>query len=141
MTTALRQAVRADVREIQRVRRAVRENRLVSVVITDDEVIAAIEQTGRGWVVEDDGRIVAFAIGNAGNGNIWALFVESGYEGRGHGRRLHDEMVSWLWSCGLKRLWLTTGKKTRAQRFYELAGWQNGGIQPNGEILFEKQAP
>jgi len=137
----LRQAVRADVREIQRVRHAVRENRLVSMVITDDEVIAAIEQTGRGWVVEDDGRIVAFAIGNAVNGNIWALFVESGYEGRGHGRRLHDVMVNWLWSCGLKRLWLTTGQKTRAQRFYERAGWQNGGIQPNGEILFERQAP
>ena len=50
-------------------------------------------------------------------------------------------MVSWLWSRGLKRLWLTPGQKTRAQRFYELAGWQNGGIQPNGEILFEKQAP
>ena len=119
----LRKAARADVCEIQRVRRAVRENRLVSTVI------------------EDDGRIVAFAIGNAGNGNIWALFVEPGYEGRGHGRRLHDEMVNWMWSRGLKRLWLTTGQKTRAQRFYELAGWQNGGIQPNGEILFQKQAP
>jgi GNAT superfamily N-acetyltransferase len=137
----LRQAVRADVREIQRVRRAVRENRLVSMVITDDEVIAAIEQTGQGWVVEDDGRIVAFSIGNAVNGNIWALFVESGYEGRGHGRRLHDAMVNWLWSRGLKRLWLTTEQKTRAQRFYELAGWQNSGMQPSGEILFEKQAP
>lgn len=137
----LRQAVRADVREIQRVRHAVRENRLVSTVITDDEVIAAIEDTGRGWVVEDGGRIVAFAIGNAGNGNVWALFVEPGFEGRGHGRRLHDVMVDWLWSRGLKRLWLTTEQKTRAQRFYELTGWQNSGVQPNGEILFEKQAP
>jgi ABC-type lipopolysaccharide export system ATPase subunit len=42
----------------------VRENRLVSVVIADEEVREALERTGRGWVVESDGDVVAFAIGN-----------------------------------------------------------------------------
>ena len=139
MKTLLRQAVRNDVREIQRVRHAVRENRLVSTVITDEQVIEAIERTGRGWVVESEGRIVAFSVGNAETGNIWALFVEPGHGGRGHGRRLHDEMVDWLWSRGLKRLWLSTEQHTRAQRFYELSGWENRGVLPSGEVLFEKQ--
>jgi GNAT superfamily N-acetyltransferase len=139
MTAILRQALRADVPGIQRVRRAVHENRLTTSVVTDDDVVDAIERTGRGWVVEVDGRIVGFAIGNAGSGNIWALFVEPGHEGRGHGRRLHDAMFDWLWSQSLKRLSLTTGSATRASNFYGAAGWQLAGTQPNGELLFEQR--
>ena len=71
----LRIARAADIPAIQRVRASVRENRLASTVITDDDVRTAIEDTGRGWVIEKDGEVVAFAIGNAVNGNIWALFV------------------------------------------------------------------
>ena len=109
-----RRAVAADIPAIQRVRRSVRENRLVSSVITDEDVREAIEESGRGWVVESQGQVVAFAVGNARTENIWALFVHPDHEGRGHGRRLHDAMVSWLWSQGLDRLWLTTEGGTRA---------------------------
>ena len=141
MTGILRPAERRDVLAIQRVRHSVRENRLTSTVISDADVVEAIERTGRGWVVEVDGEVVAFAVGNAETGNIWALFVDPAHEGRGHGRRLHDEMLAWLWGRGLERLWLTTAPGTRAQRFYEAAGWQNGGVQPSGELLFERYAP
>jgi len=88
----LRQAQRGDIPDIQRVRHAVRENRLTSRVVTDDDVADSIERTGRGWVIEVDGRVQAFAIGNADTGNIFALFVEPGHERRGYGRRLQDEM-------------------------------------------------
>jgi GNAT superfamily N-acetyltransferase len=141
MTATLRQARRADVPGIQRVRHSVKENRLVSIVISDDDVIEAIERTGRGWVVECGERIVAFAIGNEQTGNIWALFVEPEYERQGHGRRLHDEMLAWLWSRGLKRLWLTTEAGTRAEQFYTRAGWQHCGVEASGEIRFERSAP
>ena len=136
----VRQAVRADVRDIQRVRHSVHENRLTSTVISDEDVVVAIERTGRGWVAELDGHIIGFAIGNAVTGNIWALFMEPEHERQGHGRRLHDEMVNWLFAQGLERLWLTTGQHTRAQRFYELAGWHNAGVLASGEVLFEKRA-
>jgi GNAT superfamily N-acetyltransferase len=138
---ALRQATRADVPGIQRVRHSVLENRLVSATIPDDAVVDAMENTGRGWVVEVDGQVVAFAIGNAVTGNIWALFVDPAHEGMGYGRRLHDEMIAWLWSRGLERLWLSTDPNTRAQRFYEAAGWQNRGALANGEVLFERYPP
>lgn len=132
-----RRAVASDIGGIQRVRRSVRENRLVSSVITDEDVREAIEESGRGWVVESQGEVVAFAVGNARTGNIWALFVHPDHEGRGHGRRLHDAMVSWLWSQGLERLWLTTEPETRAQRFYEAAGWRLVGPSDRGELRYE----
>ncbi len=118
----LRQAVVSDIPGIQRVRRAVRENRLVSMMIPDQDVRAAIEDSGRGWVVESGGEIVAFAIGNAQSGNIWALFVDPDHERCGYGKRLHDTMLDWLWSQGPDFLWLTTEPGTRAQGFYESAG-------------------
>lgn len=134
----MRQAVASDIRGIQRVRHSVRENRLVSTVITDEQVRDAIENTGRGWIVEAAGEVVAFAIGNATNGNIWALFVDPDHERRGHGRLLHDTMVEWLASRGLERLWLTTEPRTRAQRFYEAAGWQLMGSTDIGELRYER---
>lgn len=138
MPATLRQATRADIAGIQRVRHAVRENRLVSRTIPDAEVIDAIERTGRGWLVEDEGQVVAFAIGNAADGSVWALFVDPAHEARGFGRRLHEVMVGWLRSRGHARLWLTTDPGTRAQRFYERAGWVQRGMQANGELEYER---
>ena len=97
----LRTANREDIAAMHRVRLAVRENVLTSAVAEGD-YIPAIEDTGRGWVVEAGGEIVAFAVGNARTGNIWALFVHPDHEGRGYGRRLHDEMVAWLHAQGMR---------------------------------------
>ena len=133
----LRAARASDIPAIQRIRASVKENRLVSTVITDEDVRTAIEDTGRGWVVDEEGEVVAFAIGNAVNGNIWALFVRPEAEGRGFGRQLHDTMVDWLWTAGLDRLWLTTEPGTRAQRFYQAAGWQLVGPADQGELRYE----
>jgi GNAT superfamily N-acetyltransferase len=139
--SVLRQARRDDIPAIHRVRMSVRENRLVSTVITEADTLNAIEVTGRGWVIETGGEIVAFAIGNAATGNIWALFVDPDHERRGYGRRLHDAMVDWLWSRGLTRLWLTTDSGTRAQRFYEAAGWKYTGPGKGGEAAYELRRP
>jgi GNAT superfamily N-acetyltransferase len=136
--TRARQAIASDIPGIQRVRHSVRENRLVSTSISDEQVREAIESSGRGWVVESAGEVVAFAIGNAANGNIWALFVHPDHERRGYGRLLHDTMVEWLWLQGLERLWLTTEPRTRAQSFYEAAGWQLVGVTDHGELRYER---
>ncbi|MEO5685794.1 MAG: GNAT family N-acetyltransferase [Burkholderiaceae bacterium] len=127
----LRQATRDDLPGIWRVRYAVVENPLTPGCIDDDEVIAQIETTGRGWVVEEDGAVVAFAIGDASGANVWALFVDPRAEGRGYGSRLHDTMVEWLWTHGLNTLWLSTGTDTKARGFYERRGWRC--IGPDGE--------
>lgn len=79
----LRVATASDIPGIQRVRHSVHENRPVSTVILDSEMQDAIEHKGRGWVVEVNGDVVAFAIGNAQTGNIWALFVHPEHERKG----------------------------------------------------------
>jgi GNAT superfamily N-acetyltransferase len=137
MTATLRQATRADAAGLWRVRYAVRENTLTPGRIGDAELFDQIERTGRGWVVEDRGEIVAFAIGNAEDGNIWALFVDPAVQGAGHGSRLHDVMVGWLWSQGLRALWLGTGTDTRARGFYERRGWRDVGAYGQDERRYE----
>jgi GNAT superfamily N-acetyltransferase len=137
----LRQAQRSDIGGMHRVRMSVRENRLRSAIITEADYVAEIETSGRGWVVEVEGEIVGFAVGNATNGNIWALFVDPEHERRGHGRQLLDTLVAWLWSRGLERLWLTTAPGTRAERFYDVAGWERVGVTSSGEIRFELGRP
>ena len=141
MSGVLRQAIAADIPAISIVRYAVRENTLRPGIISDEDIRRELEDTGRGWVVEVDDRIVAFAIGNATNANIWALFVRPDAEHRGHGRRLHDEMVKWLWSRDLQRLWLETGADTRARGFYASLGWQYVADAPRGQVRLELRAP
>jgi GNAT superfamily N-acetyltransferase len=137
MRVVLRQATRADIPGMHRVRLAVREKRLTSRAIREEHYVPEIEVTGRGWVVVDAREVVAFAVGNRETRNIWALFVAPGHERRGHGRALHDTMVDWLFAQGAPHLWLTTGDGTRAQRFYEAAGWTFVRGLPDGERYYE----
>ncbi|HKO67780.1 MAG TPA: GNAT family N-acetyltransferase [Burkholderiaceae bacterium] len=116
---------------------SVRENQLTRSVIAGSDYIDHLETVGRGWVIEEDSRVVAVAVGNACNGNIWGLFVRPEFERLGLGRRLLDVTVDWLWSRGLTQLWLTTAPCTRAHGFYEAAGWRHAGVTEYGEIRFE----
>ena len=137
MSGVLRQATRDDLAGIWRVRYAVAENTLTPGRIGDEEVVTQLETTGRGWVVEEDGQVVAFAIGDEVGANIWALFVDPRVEGRGYGSRLHDTMVNWLWTRGLPVLWLNTGANTKARGFYERRGWRCTGRAGVDEVRLE----
>lgn len=139
--TTLRPAVRRDIPALQRVRLAVQENRLSDPTrITEADYVAAMEERGRTWVIEQGGEVVAFASGYAA-GSVWALFVHPDHERRGHGKALHAAMVAWLWSLGHSRLWLTTEAGSRAERFYLAQGWQPVGTTPDGELRLELASP
>jgi len=133
----LRDATVFDIEAIQRIRQSVHENKLTTTEISTDDVQQAIENTGKGWVIEVNGEIIAFAIGNSYTGNIWALFVDPDHEGQGYGTQLLQAMSNWLWDQGLDKLWLTTETDTRAEKFYTQAGWSKTGRPENGEIKFE----
>jgi GNAT superfamily N-acetyltransferase len=137
----IRQAIAADIPAMHRVRLAVRENRLSTSAITEAHYLSAITETGQGWVAEVDGAVEGFAVGNKATGNVWALFVDPAHEGLGLGKRLHADMVDWLFAQGLACLNLGTQPGTRAQRFYVAAGWTFAGMDAAGEASYELHAP
>lgn len=134
----IRVAVEADIPAMHRVRTSVRENALRDPEsISREDYRRMLSREGRGWVCEADGRIVGMAVADLSRRNVWALFVEPAYEGRGIGRRLHDAMLDWLFDAGATHVWLSTDPGTRAERFYARAGWQYAGPEPNGEARYE----
>jgi GNAT superfamily N-acetyltransferase len=133
-----REAEIEDIKQMHVVRVAVKENILPDPgMITEDEYKDFLTLRGKGWVCEMDDHIVGFAIVDLMENNIWALFVEPGYEGKGIGKKLHDEMMNWYFNQTNKTVWLGTSPNTRAEKFYRTAGWKQTGIRKNGEIKFE----
>lgn len=133
-----REAIVQDIPQIQQVRNAVKENVLSDpALVSDKEVEDYITRRGKGWVCEADGQIIGFSIADIQGNNIWALFLQPGYEGLGIGRKLHQLMMDWYFSHTDKRVWLSTAPASRAERFYRKAGWIETGLYGKGEIKFE----
>jgi len=133
-----REATIHDIPQIQKVRNSVKENVLSDPnLVTDADCIDYITRRGKGWVCEDDGKIVGFAIADVMGTNIWALFLEPEYEGKGIGRKLHLLMMDWYFSQTNKTVWLSTEPASRAESFYRKAGWIETGVYGKGEIKFE----
>lgn len=133
-----RQGLVADIPQMQLVRNSVKENMLSDpALVPDSDVEDYITRRGKGWVCEAGGRIVGFSIISVADNNVWALFIEPGYEGKGIGRRLHDEMMDWYFQQTDETIWLSTSPGTRAETFYRRAGWRETGLHGKGEIKFE----
>jgi GNAT superfamily N-acetyltransferase len=136
-----REALVADIPQIQLVRNAVKENMLSDpALVPDSDVEDYITRRGKGWICKTGNRIVGFSIISVMDANVWALFIEPGHEGKGIGRRLHDEMMNWYFSQTDKNIWLGTAPGTRAENFYREAGWRETGMHGKGEIKFEMTA-
>ena len=134
----VRDATRADIPDLGRVRMSVRENRIPDLTVLEPrDTERMLDGDGAAWVCEVDNRVVGFAIADRSNANVYALFVEPDFESQGIGRLLHDTMMNWFFSAGLSTVWLSTDPGTRAERFYRQAGWVATGGKANGEIRFE----
>lgn len=105
--------------------------------INHNDYYEIMTQRGQGWVCECDGKVVGFAIVDVIERNVWALFVHPEYEGQGVGRILHDTMLEWYFNNGATYIWLSTDPGTRAERFYQRAGWKFIKILPDGEAYYE----
>jgi GNAT superfamily N-acetyltransferase len=133
-----REAKAADIPQIQVVRHSVKENVLSDpALVTDADCDEYITNRGKGWVCEIEHNIVGFAIADLKENNIWALFVDPRYEGKGIGRTLHATMLNWYFSQTKTKVWLGTSPNTRAEAFYRVAGWKEAGTHGKDEIKFE----
>ena len=133
-----REATVTDIPQIQRVRNAVKENVLSDpALVSDTDCIDYITRRGKGWVCEANGKIVGFSIADLIGNNIWALFVDPDYQGRGIGKKLHSLMMDWYFSQTDKTVWLSTAPASRAEGFYRKEGWRECGTYGKGEVKFE----
>ena len=133
----IRNAEASDIPAIQKVRHAVKENRLSDPSkVTDEDVRTYLFDRGQGWVATVENKVVGFAIGDLQDPHVWALFVLPEMEGCGIGRALHDRMVNWMFDQGVTTIWLSTDPGTRAEQFYRRAGWTDTGMTPSGELRF-----
>ena len=138
MKLIYREAQVADIVQMSDVRVSVKEN-----VLPDPPLIPASEyeefltNRGKGWVCEAANRIVGFAVADLQQHNIWALFVQPEWEGRGIGKTLHHLMLQWYFLQTQQTVWLGTAPHSRAESFYRKSGWYQAGVRPNGEIRFE----
>jgi len=133
-----REAKIDDIPQIQIVRNAVKENRLSNpALVPDHDVEDYICNRGKGWVCEINNQVVGFSIISVNDKNVWALFVDPAFEGKGIGKRLHDKMMDWYFDQTGHTVWLGTAPDTRAASFYRKAGWKENGLHGKNEIKFE----
>jgi GNAT superfamily N-acetyltransferase len=133
-----REAKIEDIKQIQIVRNAVKENMLSNPdLVTDKDCEEFMFERGKGWVCEIDNQIVGFAIADLKENNIWALFLDPEFEGQGIGTQLHKIMLDWYFSTGKEQVWLGTSPNTRAEKFYTKSGWTKNGMYGQKEVKFE----
>lgn len=133
-----REALINDIPQIQVVRNLVKENQLPHPsYVTDKDVENYILNRGKGWVCEIDKKIVAFAIADLVDDNIWALFVHPQFEAMGIGKTLHHIMLDWYFKNSKEKVWLSTDPFTKAYEFYRKQGWKELGVYGEREVKFE----
>ncbi len=133
----IRQAQISDIPQIQRVRNAVKENTLSDpALVPDADVEDYIIRRGRGWVSVQGEQVTGFAIVSLLDHNVWALFMDPGFEKNGVGRMLHDQMMDWYFAQTDEPVWLSTTPGTRAEGFYRKAGWLEAGTYGKNELKF-----
>src|SRR5688500_1198390 len=119
----IREARLTDILRMQVIRHSVRENVLSDpALVTDKDYLEFLVIRGKGWVCELDGQVIGFAIVDLKENNVWALFVQPEYEGRGAGKGLHRVMLDWYFEQTKTPLWLGTAFGTRAETFYRRQG-------------------
>jgi GNAT superfamily N-acetyltransferase len=132
----IRPATVADQPRITAIRMGVRENQLSDPSKVTQAEVDWYREQAIFLVAECDGEIVGFTCANHQTALVWALFVDPGHEGQGHGRALLDGALARLAEAGLTQAWLTTGAGTRAERFYHRHGWRDMGRGLDGLIVF-----
>jgi ribosomal protein S18 acetylase RimI-like enzyme len=102
--------------------------------VTPESVAEAMKLHLKGWVCEDAGNVVGFAMGDRSNGEVAVVAVLPAYEGHGIGKNLLLRVQSRLFSEGHDEIWLcaTPDPNIRAYGFYRKLGWRVAGTTERG---------
>lgn len=134
----IRAATEQDIPQIMTIRLAVKENQLSDPSsVTYELCLEYLKNRGKGWVCEIDGQLAGFSIVDMQEHNVWALFLNANFEGRGIGQKLLFTLLDWYFSQTKQAIWLGTSPGTRAADFYRKFGWKEIGKHGEQEIKFE----
>lgn len=137
MPAAYRPVAVEDVPALFAVRLATREN-VVTLeemekrhAVTPASVADGLRNQVRGWLCEDDGQIVGFALGDGETGEVLVVALLPAWEGRGIGKALLQRVRDWLFACGHEQIWLLANPDpaVRASGFYRRLGWRPTGAR------------
>jgi len=105
--------------------------------VTPERVADAMTRDVRGWLCEDAGTTVAFAMGNVSSAEVLVVAVRPEYEGNGAGKGVLARVREWLFSAGHEEIWLLTtpDPALRAYGFYRSLGWRGTGKRVRGDEL------
>ena len=144
-----RQITPRDVPALFAVRTAVKENalsleQLAALGLTPSSVTAMLLTPHHGgWLAEDRGQVVGFAMGDAQTGELGVIAVLPEYEGRGIGSGLMDRVEAWLAGMGWSEIWLWTAPDPtlRAYAFYCRRGWVDWEFRERGRFMKKRFPP
>jgi len=144
----IRVATEADIDSLFDIRTSVLENHqsrvdLARVGVTPDSVAQMLHSSSRAWIASERKQDVAFSMADASDATVFAMFVRPAFEGRGLGRILMKRAEEWLFEQGCVEIWLLTdaNRDVRANGFYRHLGWDDAGIQQDGQVKFTKTRP
>lgn len=104
---------------------------LADIGITVESIREAIRGSHKGWLSEENGRVVGFAMGDSEANELTVIAMLPQFEKMGIGQRLLNKVELWLQSVGCESIWLTTDIDTglRAYGFYINNGWRDLKIE------------
>ncbi len=105
--------------------------------VTPASLAGALRGPVRGWLCEDDGAVVGFAMGDRETGEVGVVAVLPSHERRGIGIAVLSRVRDWLFSEGHDRVWLKANPDTgiRATGFYASQGWEPTGEKAGDDIV------
>ncbi|MEQ8652440.1 MAG: GNAT family N-acetyltransferase [Kiloniellales bacterium] len=109
--------------------------------ITPASLATAMQDKVRGWICEEDGLAVGFAMGDAGEGEVQVVAVRPGFERRGIGKTLLASVTDWLFGAGHDEIWLLANPdpSLRATGFYQSLGWRPNGRRQGADHVLVRQ--
>ncbi|MCU1775857.1 GNAT family N-acetyltransferase [Pseudomonas sp. 14P_5.3_Bac1] len=144
MQMLIRVATPDDIDTLFAIRTSVVQNHLsreqmTALGITPQVLADSIRAAPCVWIAEMEGRPAAFSMVDRAAGEVFAMFVQPGYEGQGLGRRLMAVAEAALFEQHERLFLITDGRdEIRANGFYQRLGWSMVDRLEGDDVRYEK---